>query len=423
MNLSANDQIKLDQLKRVKRFATAILVACFALYLATRWAQTEFPAYAATLGLLVAFTEAATIGGLADWYAVVVLFRHPMGIKIPHTAIIPANQNRIADNLGLFLERNFLSETVVNDKLKDTDFAHHIVTWLSDKEHSTGVSNFVVKLVPDVLAAIEDSGFKRFGAKRIARQIQKTEITPIATKLIDSFVSDGRYQALLDEIIDALANVMQDEATLKTIQKRVAEELPTVLYILQADTVILNRIVRSTTTLLAEVKDNPEHPLRQEFSELFEGYVTNMKNSRRFARRVERLKQDLVTRPEFTSLADGLWNELGAYVTRDSRKKNPVLARELTGMLVGFAQQLDGDGELKKEINSGLRTVLSSLAHEQKSKVSEFVSEEVRSWNFRQLVLLIEANVGRDLQYIRFNGMIIGGVAGVILHLLEINLF
>ena len=122
------------------------------------------------------------------------------------------------------------------------------------------------------------------------------------------------------------------------------------------------------------------------------------------------------------SLADGIWKDLGDYVTRDARRKKPVLARELTGMLVGLARQLEKDGDLRADINRGMVSTLSTLVSDQKSSVSEFVSDQVRSWDFRQLVTLIEANVGRDLQFIRFNGMLIGGVAGIILHVLDISI-
>ena len=423
LDVSLEDQAKLDQLRRIKWLATGVLILCLATFLFARSLPELYPQWAFALGFVAAFSEAAMIGGLADWYAVVVLFRHPLGLKIPHTAIIPANQTRIADNMGEFLERNFLSENVVREKLHEIDFAAHVTAWLSDPEKSTRLSNFAVKMIPDILDAIEDSGFKDFAAGRIAEQVQKTEIAPVAAKLIDSFVKDGRYQLLLDEIIDALDKVIHDEDTLKSIQKRVAEELPTVLYVLQADSVILKRIVKASGAMLADVKENPEHPLRQEFQDLFESYVERMKSSRRFARRVERFKKEMVERPEIASLADKIWDNLADYVSRDAARKNSILAKELSQMLVGLAQQLKKDERLCREINTGMVTTLSSVIDDKKSEVSLFVSDQVKSWDFRQLVTLIEANVGRDLQYIRFNGMLIGGCAGLVLHILDISIF
>ena len=422
MELSTEDHEKLARLRRIKRLATGSLMVCFCVFLMARWLEHAMPQWALLFGFLAAFTEAATIGGLADWYAVVVLFKHPMGLKIPHTAIIPSNQKRIAANLGGFLENNFLSQKVVGEKLQTIDFADHIVKWLGDQRRSKELSEFIVRLIPDILSAIDESGFREFGAKRIGKQLLRTEIAPTAEKLIDSFVADGRYQALLDEVLNAVDKIMHDEVTLQTIQKRLADELPTLLYVFQADTVILKRIVKASSTLLDEVREDPQHPLRQEFTSLFESYVDRMKKSRRFARRIERFKTELLARPEITALADNIWHDIADFVAKDSRKKEPVVATQLTGMFVGLARQLQKDENLRAQINQGVTATFAALAADQKSAVSEFVTEEVNRWDFRKLVTTIEANVGRDLQYIRFNGMLIGGIAGLVLHGFDISL-
>lgn len=418
--MSESDALKLRDLRRIKALATAVLVACFATYVLARWGQLNLPGWAHALGPVAAFAEAATIGGLADWYAVVVLFRHPMGVKLPHTAIIPANQARIADNMGVFLERNFLEPHLIEEKLREVDFAHHMADFLQDEDRARETAQFVVKLVPDVLAAIEDSGFRDFAAEKIAQQVQRTKVAPVAAKLIDSFVQDGRYQVLLDEIIDALDKLIQDEDTLKSIQKRVAEELPTVLYVFQADAAIIKRIVKVATTLLADVKEDADHPLRAEFVDLFENYVERMKASKRFGRRVERFKQELLMRPEIADLADRIWDNLVAYVARDAASAEPVLAKQLTAMMAGLGRQLQRDPALCTRINEGLVQTLTRTVVSQRAQVSKFVSDQVRGWDIRQLVQLIEANVGRDLQYIRFNGMLIGGLAGLTLYAVEL---
>ena len=418
MDLSAQDEAKLAQLRRIKALATAALVACLLVFLASRWLSHSIPAFAP----VAAFAEAATIGGLADWYAVVVLFRHPLGLPLPHTAIVPANQERIGDNLGAFLEANFLSEAVVAEKLEEIDFAGHMVAYLADRGHSHELAAFVTRLVPDVLDAIEESGFKDFAARRIARQVARTPVAPIAVGLIDSFARDGRFQDIFDDVIAAVERVLSDPRTRETIEKRVASELPTVLYVLQTEGVILRRILRSVAHILQEVRDDPEHPLREEFSELFIGYVEHMKTSKRFKRRIERFKAQLFESRELATLADGIWDNLGEYVERDARSPEPQLTEQLTGMLVGLARQLERDARLRDEINRGLRRLLSRLVAEQKAQVSGFVASQVKGWDFRQLVTLIEANVGRDLQFIRFNGMIVGGLAGLVLWALEVSL-
>ena len=419
MELSLEDREKLKRLRRVKALATATLVACFLVFLLARWLSHAVPAFAP----VAAFAEAATVGGLADWYAVVVLFRHPLGVPLPHTAIVPANQERIGDNLGHFLETNFLTERIVAEKLEEIDFAAHTVDYLADRAHSHELASFVTKLVPDVLDAIEESGFRDFAARRIARQVAKTPVAPVAVGLIDSFAKDGRYQEIFEDVIVAIERILSDPRTRQTIERRVAAELPTLLYVFQTEGVILNRILKSVAHVLQEVRDDPDHALREEFQELFEGYVERMKASKRFERRVERFKADLFASPQLATLADRIWENLGEYLEKDARSDAPVLTEQLTGMLVGLARQLERDAHLREEINTGLRRMLAGLVAGQKRQVSAFVAAEVKSWDFRQLVTLIEANVGRDLQFIRFNGMIVGGLAGLVLWALEISIF
>ncbi|MEL6751073.1 MAG: DUF445 family protein [Pseudomonadota bacterium] len=418
MDLNSEDRAKLRQLRRVKMLATATLVACLLVFVVSKYLSHTIPAFAP----VAAFAEAATIGGLADWYAVVVLFRHPLGLKIPHTAIIPANQERIGDNLGVFLERNFLTDAIVREKLAEVDFAHHMTTYLSDRTQSDELAQFVVRLLPDVLDAIESSGFKDQAARRIARQVAKVPVTPVAMDLIDTISKDKRFGDVFGDVLVAVERVLSDERTRETIEKRVAKELPTVLYVFQTEGVILKRILSSAAKILQEVRADPDHPTRAEFVELFEGYVERLKSSKRFQRRIERFKGDLLASPQLTTLADRIWDNLGEFIDKDAGSDDPVLARQLAGILVGLANELEQNGHLRDEVNSGIRRMLLTLVAGQKSQVSAFVADQVKSWDFKQLVTLIEANVGRDLQFIRFNGMIVGGIAGLILYALEISL-
>ncbi|MDA8870412.1 DUF445 family protein [Rhizobiaceae bacterium] len=415
MELSADERGKLEQLARIKRIATATLAGCFIVFLGAKWLSASYPA----MGWVAAFAEAATIGGLADWYAVVVLFRHPMGLKIPHTAIIPENQARIGDNLGHFLERNFLTGPIVTEKLDGIDFAGEIVGYLRRPENAAELSELVVRLVPDVLKAVEETGFRDFAARRIAKQVQRTPVLPVATNLIDSFANDGRYQEILDDVFVALERVLSDKRTQEAIEKRVAAELPTVLYVFQTEGVILKRIIKTISALLQQVQEDPDHAIRSEFSELFRGYVERMKKSKRFENRIETFKSDLFKSEELATIADQIWANLEDYIGRDANRAHPKLARELTKMVTGFADQLASDERLRAEINRGARGAIKRLVAERKSSVSGFVADQVKGWDFRQLVTLIEANVGRDLQFIRFNGMLVGGIAGVLLYAIE----
>lgn len=416
LGIGSREEHNLAELKRIKRLATLVLVGCFVMLVLAKLLEFRWPA----LSFVASFAEAATIGGIADWYAVVALFKRPLNLPFPHTAIIPRNQARIGDNLGRFIESNFLAPEPVKKGLAEMNFADLMTDWLSDRKKSQGLARFVVKLVPQMLSAVDESGLKRFAAERIKAQVQKTDVAPLAGKLLDTFVKDDRHHKLLNELISALHRFLNDERALKSVQEKVSEELPTLFKIVRADALIVKRIVKATNTLLEEVKDDPDHALRGEFEQFFRNYVNRMKRSKRFAHRAEKFKQDILARPELAGLADQLWNGLRTLIEDDARSQDSILVVRLTDLLVDVGRKLHAEEQLKKDINAGMVAALSSFVASQKRGVSDFIADQVKAWDFAELTLLIEANIGKDLQYIRFNGMIIGGFVGLALHLVEL---
>ena len=415
VSISPQERRKLDELRRVKFLATATLALCFGVMLIAKLLEAGFPWLAA----VAAFAEAATIGGLADWYAVVSLFKRPLGLPIPHTAIIPRNQDRIADNLGAFIEENFLNDAEVRAKLKEVDFADAMVVWLSDRGRSEGLARFFARLGPQILAAMDDTDLRDFLAERAVKQIRKTDLSPVVMEVLKQLTKEGRHHQLLDEIINALHRFLSDETAVEAIRKRVAEELPTVLNIFRADSMILRRILNTATALMEEVKADKEHELRAEFETFFRNYIRRLRRSKRFAKRIEGAKNQILDRPELAALADQMWDSLRDFVERDATAEDSLIVARLTDLFIDIAENLRDAPQLRADVNKGMVAAIASFVEGQKPLIAGFISEQVKSWDFDQLTLLIEANVGRDLQFIRFNGMIIGGVAGLLLFALE----
>ena len=415
VTVNPEDRRKLDELRKIKFLATATLVLCFGTMIVAKLLEAGYPWLAA----VAAFAEAATIGGLADWYAVVALFKRPMGLPIPHTAIIPRNQDRIADNLGLFIEENFLNEKEVGAKLKEFDFAAAMIDWLADRERSAALARFFARLAPKLLEAVDETELRQFIAERAVVQLRKTDLSPLVMEVMKELTKEGRHHQLLDELINALNRFLSDEEAVEAIRKRVAEELPTVLNIFRADSMILNRILKTATALLQEVKEDPDHDLRHEFEGFFKKYVRRLRRSKRFADRIESAKNQILDRPELGAVADRMWESLRDFVERDAEAEDSVLVARLTELFVDIAENLKTEDRLRDDINGGMTTAIAGFVEGQKSAVSGFIADQVKSWDFDQMTLLIEANVGRDLQFIRFNGMIIGGMAGLTLFAIE----
>ncbi|TRC79094.1 DUF445 domain-containing protein [Mesorhizobium sp. WSM4307] len=409
---------KLSALRRTKFIATAALALCVLVFALAKSFESSHP----WLGFVAAFAEAATIGGLADWYAVVALFRRPLGLPIPHTAIIPENQNRIADNLGRFIEANFLAPEPVREKLAEVDFASLVADWLTNAERAAGLSRFVVRLVPQTLAAVEQSGLRGFVTSRMVEQIEKVPLAPLAAELLSALTDDRRHQKLFDEFIKVVGRFLNDEQALATMREKIREELPSLFNLFRADAYLLKKIVASAGSLLDEVRADPDHPMRAEFDRFAQGFVERLRTSKQYAKRAEKMKHDFLARPEVRALAGDMWESLSLFIEQDAKAPNSVIRAHLANMFVEVGRHLAGDAQIRADMNQGFVVALASFVESQKSGVSKFIADQVKRWDLAQLTRLIEINIGRDLQYIRFNGMIIGGLAGIVLYTIELLL-
>src|SRR3979409_1479190 len=261
---SAGDAARAAELRRVKALATLVLAATFLIFIAAKALVPVHPAF----GFVAAFAEAATIGGLADWYAVVALFRRPLGLPIPHTAIIQSNQHRIADKLGEFIEVHFLEAAPVEAKLRQIDFGSFIADWLRDRKRSADLARFALRLLPEAVRATETSGLMTFITRRITTQLQSIDLAPLAAGTLRAFVQERRHQGLLDDILRAVHQTLTQAETMAGMREKIRAELPTLLKLYRADKFLVNRIVASATTFFEEVRGDPEHPFRGEFDRM-----------------------------------------------------------------------------------------------------------------------------------------------------------
>jgi uncharacterized membrane-anchored protein YjiN (DUF445 family) len=412
---SAGDAARAAELRRVKLLATLVLAATFAVFIGAKWMLPVHPAF----GFVAAFAEAATIGGLADWYAVVALFRRPLGLPIPHTAIIQSNQHRIADKLGEFIEQHFLEAAPIEARLRQVDFATFVADWLRDRKKSEDLARFVLRLLPEAVSATESSGLMTFITRRVTAQLMAIDLAPLAAGTLRSFVQEGRHRVLLDDILRAVHQTLTTAETMTMIRERIRAELPTLLRLYRADRFLVNRIVASATAFFDEVRNDPDHPFRGEFNRMLLSLVDKLGSDPAFASRIDTLKRDILARPELGDLARNVWANARSFIERSASGETQVLQQHLARMFVEAGEALAADAEMRGEINQGVVAVLRSFIADQKSGVSSFIADQMKSWDMAQLISLIEINVGKDLQYIRFNGSLIGGLAGLALYTLE----
>lgn len=409
------DAERAAELRRVKALATLVLASTLALFIIAKWLLPVHPAF----GFIAAFAEAATIGGLADWYAVVALFKRPLGLPIPHTAIIQSNQARIADKLGEFIQVHFLEAGPVEAKLREIDFGSFVADWLRDRKRSDDLARFALRLLPEAVSATESSGLMTFIIRRMSSQLQAIDLAPLAAGTLRGFVAEGRHQILFDDLLRVMHETLNQQETMAMIRDKVRAELPTLLRLYRADKFLVNKIVASATAFFNEVRSDPKHPFRGEFDRMVLSFVDRLGSDRAYIDRIDGLKRDLLARPELADLARTVWANTRSFIERSASGETQVLQHHLAGMFVAAGEALAGDAELRGEINKGLVAVLRSFVADQKSGVSIFISDQVKAWDMAQLISLIEINIGRDLQYIRFNGSLIGGLAGLALYSVE----
>ncbi|MBM3622158.1 MAG: DUF445 domain-containing protein [Alphaproteobacteria bacterium] len=415
---SARDAERLRELRRTRAAATGLLVVCLLVLAGARYAERYHPGFA----FLAAFAEAAAIGGLADWYAVVALFRRPLGLPIPHTAIVPRNQARIADSLGEFIERHFLADQPVAAKLREVDFASMIADWLADRRQSDDLARFVLRLLPQALNAMDGSGLRGFVAKRVVERLETVEIAPLAAGLLDAVTYDRRHQRILDELLVALGQLLGNAEALDAIRDKIRGELPTLFRLFQADGYVLRKLVTSVSSFLEEVRADEAHAVRGEFDRFVAAFIDKLRTSPDYAERLDGLRKDLLARPEIRDLAEGIWESVRGFIERETQSPSSMVRGALTDLLVEVGGKLREDASIRADINEGMVTVLRTFVANQKSGISRFVADQVKSWQVDRLIHMIELNVGRDLQYIRFNGALIGGLAGLCLHTAEVLL-
>ena len=406
---SPSDNERSRDLARIKMIATTLLALSVLVAFVARLMETRHW----SLGYVAAWAEAAAVGGLADWYAVVALFRHPCGVPLPHTAIISSNRERIAESFGDFVEEQFLAPDPIEQKLRSVDFAAAVADWLADEERSLSLSRFALRLLPQALSAVEETGLQSFMAQHVVEQIEALDVAPLAAKLMSAFVEDQRHQRIFDEILAGLDRLLRDEQTLNSIREKIRGELPSLFNLFRADAYVLRRLVTLISNFIHEAQTAPDHALRQDFDRFVQDFVDRLGSLSEYADKAETLKRELLARPEIRALAKDLCLSVERFIEKDTRCGNSILEFHLARFLADLGRKLAQEPRMRVEINAGMLKVLQTFVQGQKREIARFITDQIRSWDIAQMISIIEINIGRDLQYIRLNGTFIGGLAGL----------
>jgi len=400
----------------MQHFATGLLLLVAAVYGLARFYEPVHP----VVGFVRAFCEAAMVGGLADWFAVTALFRHPLGVPLPHTAIIPANKDRIGDALGLFVERNFLSTDVVASKLGQIDFAGLTAGWLADPNRAGPAAAQIARFLPRILDAAGDEPVRRFIHHNLVDALRRIDLAPFAADLLETLTAQNRHQRLVDEIIVHAQRFLEESEL--DIRLRVREKTAWLWQKLGVDEAISDRLIRAAEEALAEVSADPEHAWRQRFTEMILEYIEALRTSPDYAARAERLKNALLDHPLLAQYIGEVWDDVRDRIRHDVAQPDSRIRSNLQKALVHLGEGLLAEAAVQKSMNIWLCQALADLVEARRHEVAVLIAETVRRWDARTVSDRIEHSIGRDLQYIRINGTVIGGLVGLGIHALSMLL-
>ena len=398
-------------LVRMRFVATLLLLLMAAIFVATKRLGDLYP----WVPYLRAFAEAGMVGACADWFAVVALFRRPLGLPIPHTGIVPANKDRIADALGRFIATNFLTRRTVDRKLRNVDAVGAMTRWLADPKNSVKIAAFCGRALPEIVKIVPKDRIRQV-VDEVARQgAQSVPIAPLGAHLLETLWARGEAQALLDRAIaEACDQLMLRRGD---IQRRVTKKAPRWLP-KWIDSLLVERVVAGLVDTLSNMR-KPEHPWRLELQKSVEGFIETLATDPKIREEGEALKASILADPVFLRQTEVLWEKIEASLLSDLSQRGDDVARGIDAALGSFGRWLSNDPALTAALNRRIRLWALRALPPRRAEIGAYVSDVVRRWDSQTLVDKLELSVGRDLQFIRINGTLVGGLVGLLIFALS----
>ncbi len=417
MQMNADTESAARALRRAKRQALGLLLLVTAVLVATSMVERGL-----LLNCVKAMAEAAMVGALADWFAVVALFRRPLGLPIPHTAVIARNQARIGRNLATFVRDKFLDVPSLVALIRRHDPAHWLAQWLLAPGNTALLGHQATRLVSAALETVRDAQVERFIQKAVRTLIGQVDMSRALAAVLDTLTHNGRHQALLDDVLGKLIELLQNTETrawvAQTIVAWLKKDHPRTEKLLPSDWLGDKgsaMLARALESVMADVAANPQHALRAHFDGVVQRFIDRLKNDADWARKGEEIRTYLQTDATVAGYVQTLWLDLRGALQRDLADSESVLARQVHHLGRWLGDSLAADAALRQSLNDRLEHWVQGLAPDVSQFVAQHIEDTVRRWDTEEMTQLIELNIGKDLQYIRINGTVVGGLIGLVL--------
>ena len=407
--------VRPNDLSRMKLIALALLGAAALVYITAVVLHGRHPVW----GYVAAFAEAAMVGAIADWFAVVALFRHPLGLPIPHTAIIPSNKDRIGENLATFICANFLSTEQVLAKVQALDPARRLATWLAEPRHAEGLAEHLSSALAYVIGVLDDERVRAFFRSTVVARLEQVDVSLLAGQLLDALTAGQRHQQVLDGILRQLALMLDDESIKAEVADVVAAEVK-YLKVVGLDNVAgryaTEKMVAGMVRLVGEMGADPAHPLRLRFDEFVAGFIDRLKDDPDVRLRGESIKQEMLAHPALSAYLQGLWSETIAWVQGDLGSEGSTIREQAMLGTRSLGEKLLADAAMRDWINEQLQIAAPRWIERYREDIRRYIVARVGDWNAAEMTRELELNIGRDLQFIRINGTLVGGLVGLAIY-------
>jgi uncharacterized membrane-anchored protein YjiN (DUF445 family) len=402
------------QLTRMRRIATGLLILMALTFVAARLLQPRYP----WLSFVAAFAEAAMVGALADWFAVTALFRHPLGLPIPHTAIVPNNKDRIGSSVADFLEHNFMTREVLTEELRHIDFAGAAAQWLSEPANSRTVSLQIAHGVPGLMRMMEDRDMAGFLQATLASGLKNVRFAPLLAEVFEVLIADRRHQMLFDHLIGMAADALDRNRDF--IRQKIHEKSPRWMPRI-IDDKLFEKIVGESQNILDEMRQ-PDSEWRERFHRSAEAFIDRLRTSPEHEARIAGMVEQTLQHPLFRDYTHTVWGNVRERLLADVDRTDSRIAAQLERALAGLGAALGREALVRDKLNGWIRDFSATAISSRRHLIAGLIKRVIQKWDAATVSDKFESYVGKDLQYIRINGTLVGGLVGLLLHLVSLAL-
>jgi len=403
------DEERRRQLRTMKRRATGFLVGTTVLFLLV----TLLTDSTGFWGYIQAMAEASMVGGLADWFAVTALFRHPLGIPIPHTAVIVERKDEFGRTLGEFVQENFLSAGVITERVRNARVVQRAADWLSNPANATQLSGHAADLAVGLADLVNDEDVHRLVDDELSAAVERLPVAMLAGRGLEMMTAENRHHELFDAILRGLERFLDDSR--ETLRARFAQEAPWWLPD-AVDDRIFDRLFEGVCRLLRDVNRDPNHEVRKQFDNWIESLIERLENSPEMQARVDELKREVLDHPQLREWSGSLWGEVKEALREQAAEPESELRKRIADGVQALAGRLRDDEALRAKAEQMIEDGVAFFAEHFHDELAELISGTVERWDASETAEKLELLLGRDLQWIRINGTVVGGLAGLVIH-------